>query len=319
MANKNAVIVGVVVIIVAVAAVAVFALNNGDKDEKKAFGVGDSMTFEVFGTYGDDGTLIDGTVTLKVVDETDTQFKYELEQSIYTVGTDGTRTAVNVGKTTEWEDKDDDDDMVSKGTLTVDTFWGEKKLSYYQSEDGTQHVLADGYIIYAGKIEGDYGTMYLELTDCTAIKDEKVNREIHEATIAMAGEAESYGYEFDVTMTYTMDNRGSAIFTRNVVEAEVSMSGTVQNITNETSWNDPFSEGKSGMVKTGTETIDTVWGTKETDIYEQVKDGTTTVMYAYKEVPVRMTVESAQMTMTLDSTSIIYDGKEVDLDKVAEL
>ena len=322
MANKSAIIVGVVVVIIAVAAIAAFALNNNnDKDKTPEIGVGDSMTFEVFGTYGDDGTLIDGTMTIKVLEETDTQYRCEVERSIYTVATDGTKTALTVGKETDWEDKEDDD-LVYKGTLTVDTFWGEKKLSCYESEDGTQHALKDGNIIYAAMIEDDEKTLCMELTDCTAIKDKKADREVHEATIVMAGDAVTGGYEFTMTMTYTMDNKETEIFKRTVLKADLALKDypeASQEIMNGTSWSNPFAEEKNGMVKTGTERISTAWGTKETDVYKKVADEESTTMYAYGDVPVRCIYETTQVTITMDATSITVDGESVTLEEAAEL
>ncbi len=322
MANKNAIIVGVVVVIIAAAAIAAFALNNNsnDKNDPSAPGVGDTMTYAVFGNYGDDGTLIDGTMTFKILDETDTQIKYEAERSIYTVGTDGTRTALYVGKTTDWEDKDDD--LVSKGTLTVDTFWGEKKLSYYESADGTQHVLKDGNIVYAGMIEGDDQLLHMELTDCTAIKEKKADREAHEATVVMSGDAVIGEYELAMTMTYTIDNENSVIFMRTTTALAVALEDRPEDgavISSETSWINPFEDEMDGMVKTGTERIDTAWGAKDTDVYKKVDAGESYTMYVYKDIPLRFIYEIPQATFNMDVASLTLDGESVTPDEAAEL
>ncbi len=328
MANKNAIIVGVVVVIIAVAAVAVFALNNnnGDKDKTPVLGVGDSMTFYVFGTLGNDGTLIDGTTTMKVLDETDTQYKIETEQSVYAVGTDGEKTELYVGKNTDWEDKDDDDDMVAKGTLTVDTFWGEKKLSYYESSDGTTHALTDGDIVYAIMIKNISDesniTMYMELTECTAIKDKKADREIHEAEFVLKGDYEQEGSVFVLTMTCDMDNKKSEIFIKQDLSLEMALKDQPESsvkLSSQTSWGNPFGEDASEWVNIGTEEINTEWGTKMTDVYGAVVDGNIYNQYLYKGVLVRYDIDENGVEVTLDATSIVIDGKSVTLDEAAEL
>ncbi len=321
MAKRDTIITSVVVIIIAVAAVSAYVLTDSDRDGAPDLGVGDSMTFNVFGTYGDEGALIDGTMTIKILDETDTQYMCEIARSIYTVSVDGTRTALYVGTETDWDDKEDDN-LVSGGTLTVDTFWGEKELSLYESWDGTQHVLKDGDILYAGMIEGDGMTLHMELTDCTAIKDKKADREVHEVTVVMAGDAVGGDYEFTMTMTYTIDNKETEIFKRTVVKADLAPKDHPESsveIMNGTTWSDPFTDEMDGMVKTGTESIDTAWGTKETDVYERADYGESSTMYAYKDVPVRIVQETAQMTAVLDTTSITIDGKSATLEEAAEL
>lgn len=322
MASKNAIIAGVVVVIVAVAAVAAYVLINNDKNDTHTFGVGDSQTFIVFGNIGDDGTLIDGTMTYKLLDETETQYKLEMEQSIYTVDTDGKRAAMNVGTSTEWEDKtSDDENLVSKGTLTVNTFWGKKTLSYYESKDGESKVLSDGDIVYAMMFENDDVTMYMELTDCSAIKSKKVDRDVHEATIVMNGNLATSGVSVAINMTFAMDNKKTEIFTKMTTSmgADLNNNGNFSEISSGTSWNDPFDSDTTGMVKTGTERISTEWGTKETDVYKKVENGETRTMYSYKDVPVRMIFEEEAGTITLDATSIIIDGKSATLDEAAEL
>lgn len=326
MANKNAIIVGVVVVIVAVAAVAVYALNNNDKNETPTIGVGDSLTYIVFGTYGDEGELLDGTTTYKVLDETETQYKYQIEMSVNVVDANGKQTPLYIGSKTEWSDKtsDDSDNLIPKGTTTVSTFWGEKTLTCYESKDGKTHALADGDIPYAYMHEEDDQTMYLELSECTAIKDKKVDRVVHKAEIDMEMKMKIEGYTMIGTLTYGIDNKKTEIFSRITTNFEVAIQELPDynpSSNSTTAWTDPFDSDSddTGMVKTGTDRISTKWGTKETDVYKKVEDGETLVMYSYKNIPVRMTIEEDSLSMTFNAVSIKVDGKEYSLDEATEL
>ncbi len=322
MAKNNAIVLGIVVVVVVAAAAAYFVINNGDdKDKTPTMGVGDSMTFLVFGTYEDSDNLIDGTMTFKLVDENDTQYKFETETAMYDVDSTGKRTPTYIGKDAEWEDKDsDDDDFVDNGKLTVSTFWGEKTLQYAKSEDGNSHILYNGDIIYAMMVEYDDSTLYYELTDCSLIKEKKVNRDVHDVSISMDARTEYNGITFIGNLTYGLDNTETEVFKKMKMDYSLYAENdpSISYTKSTKGWYGPFNN-EGGMVKVGTESINTTWGYKETDVYKKSESGNTSSLYSYKDVPVRMVFEQNGIVMTFDASSIVVDGKSVTLDEAAAL
>lgn len=321
MAKNSAIILGVVVV-VAIAAVAAYCIIDNGEDKAKAptMGIGDSMTFLVFGTYKNSQDLVDGTLTLKLIDESDTQYKFETETAIYIIDSTGKQTPLYVGKDTKWEDKDSGEDYVDNGKLTVSTFWGKKTLQYAKSADGNTHVLSDGDIVYAMESKYDDSTLYYELTDCSMIKEKKVSRECHDVSIAMNLSIEYQGTKIVGNYTYSANNMKTEIFTKTHADITIYRENdpSYKFTSSSTTWTGPFDD-ESKMIKVGTERISTAWGDRDTDIYMQSESGSTMSTYAYKEIPVRMVMEEDGLKMTFNATTITVDGKSMTLDEVVAL
>ncbi len=306
--NRMILTVGIIVTLVLIASY----LMYGDESDETTIGVGDRMDYLVFGNL-DTGEVMEGTSSWTLLEETDDQYRFEMTQSVYLVGTGGGRIPIAVGTETEWVDRTSGDDgYVAEGTVEVGTFWGKKTLGCYATEDGATRVLADGDLIYAFMYEGDGYTMYMELEGCTALGEKRADRGIHTVVIGMEMEAESDGFVFTGTEVVEIDNGRTEIFKEATETAAMYMEGYGQLYSaTQRSWYDPF-DGRSGMVMTGTVTIDTVWGEETVDVYETIQDGQTITMYVHGGgIPLRLVIEQDGTEFEFDTTTITLDGGDV--------
>lgn len=289
-------------------------LMYGDAEDGDSIGVGDTMTYLVFGSF-DTGETIEGTSAWTLVGETEDQCRYEMEQHVYAVGPLGFRTVLSDGTWTEWVDKTSGDgDWTDAGTVTVDTFWGERTLSAYATEDGSTRILVRGDAMYAFMYEGDGYTLYMELDGCTAFSEDKVDRPIHTATVSMGMRGESGGVPIAGGILIEVDNGETEIFKR----AETTMTAYIEGHpeygyladTAWTSWYDPFDGTGADLV--GTESLDTPWGRMEVDVCRTSDGGRETTLYVYDgRIPMRMVVEQDGTTMQFDTDCLTLDGEDV--------
>lgn len=315
MAKNNAVILGIVVVVI-VAAAAYFIINNGDdgkKDGASGFSVGDTMSYQTFGYFFSDGSLIEGTVSMKIVDVTDTQYQLEQDNAIYKILSDGTKEPMKVGTTVVWQNKDLG--YTDKGSLTVDTFWGKKTLQYTESKEEDVLALGDGPINYAQMVYYDDFIYYLELTDCSLIKEKKVSRSTHDVDIKLDAEIEYGGKPVYGEMDVCLNNKYSAVFKQMVTTSTVYNDEGVLETRTTTVWLNPFNF--IGTEKSGTETISTEWGDKKVDVYKWSESDGKVSIYSYGEIYVRKVVEKSDFTMVFDASAITVDGKAATLDEAA--
>lgn len=315
MAKNNAVILGVVVVVI-VAAAAYFIINNGDdgkKDGASGFSVGDTMSYQTFGYFFSDGSLIEGSVSVKIVDVTDTQYQLEQDNAIYKILSDGTKEPMKVGTTVVWQNKDLG--YTDKGSLTVDTFWGKKTLQYTESKEEDVLALGDGPINYAQMVYYDDFIYYLELTDCSLIKEKKVSRSTHEVDIELDAEIEYAGEPVYGKMIARLNNKDTAVFKQMVTTSTVYNDERVLETRTTTVWLNPFDF--IGTEKSGTETISTEWGDKNVDVYKWSESDGKVSVYSYGMIYVRKVVEKSDFTMTFDASAITVDGKDATLDEAA--
>lgn len=222
MADKRVIIL-VAVVIVAAVAVAAYAMSD-DKDSKNGdepavesrnyeMDIGDTMEYLVFGIFTDDsGRVLDGKATVTLTDRNATQYKTRAEWSVYSVATDGTRTDMGLQTAEGWADLDNPD-YTKYGDETVNTFWGEETLEYYVNDDGTSWLLAKGDVTFATGTTGDGYEMYMELEDCSAFTQKKVQRETHEIAVGHKEVVRgSDGSTADVQITTVYSNSVSEIF-----------------------------------------------------------------------------------------------------------
>jgi len=99
--------------------------------------VGEYAEYTVSGSSG--STTFDGTMKMTIVDETLTQYKYEIKYDVY-YARNGSRTLLPIETLTEWGDKGKSDDS-SYGTKlrteTLVTKWGDKNVDVYQKTEGS--------------------------------------------------------------------------------------------------------------------------------------------------------------------------------------
>lgn len=307
--NSTILTVAVIVTLVLIASYLVY----GNESDEASIGVGDRMDYLVFGNF-DTGETIEGTSSWTIVEETDDQFRFEMTQSVYAVGAGGWKMAISEGTVTEWSDKTSrDDGFIACGTMDIGTFWGERTLGWYVSEDGATSILADGDLMYAFMYEGDGYTLYMELDGCTALGEKRADREIHSIVIGMDVEAEGDGYALTGTEVLTIDNGRTEIFKEATESVTMYMgedSGPYS--VTQKSWYDPF-DTDPGAVMTGTETIDTAWGERQVDVYETDLDGQKAVLYLYDDnVPLRMDIERDGIQFEFETVTLMLDGEDVD-------
>ncbi len=314
-----------VVVIVAVVAIAAYAMNNdkGSKDDTPAvesrnydLDVGDTMEFLVFGVYSDgSGTVLDGTSTVTLTELNATQHKMKVEWSVDSVATDGTRTHIDMPTSEEWFDNDTEG-YSKYNEKTINTFWGEETLEFYVNDDMSDWFLVKGSVTFARGIESDGVQMYMELKDCSAFTQKKVEREIHEVVLKQEGSIDyGDGNITEVEKVYVYSNPESEIFKQVDYTVTITADGETQ-VQNSSAWqfmpDDYYGLlGKFTQFEHTTEKIDTVWGEMEVDAYSVSEAGTDATDYIYGNILIRTVSSGSGFDMILEMVSAELDGKDV--------
>lgn len=324
MADKRIILAVVVIVAAVVVAAYVMDDNKGSKngDEPAVdsrnyeMDIGDTMEFLVFGTFTDDsGRIIDGTATVTLMDLSATQYKTKAEWSVYSVATDGTRTNLGIETTEEWFDKDDSS-YTKYSDETLNTFWGEETLEYYVNDDGADWILGKGDVTFAMGMISDNYEIYMELKDCSAFTQKKVQREIHEVALeqkeAVRG---SDGSTADVRITTVYSNTVTEIFKQRDITQTVTSDGETK-VTEDREWQVLFDDyydilAKEVEVEHTKEKVDTVWGELEVDAYTVTSSGTSATDYLYGRIAVKSVSSGAWGDIVVETVSIKLDGKEV--------
>lgn len=320
MVDRRIMILAVVVIVAAVA-IAAFAMNNGKGSEDDTpvvesrnydLDVGDTMEFLVFGLYTDgSGTVLDGTATVTLTDLNATQHKMKTEWSVDYVATDGTRTHMDLPTSEEWSDNDDQG-YSKYSDETLNTFWGEETLEYYINDGMTEWVLAKGDVTFATAKVSNGVQMCLELKDCSAFTQKKVEREIHEAVLEQEGSIDyGNGNITEIKKVFVYSNPESEIFKQVDCTVTLTEDGESQ-VQKSKIWqfipNDYYGmmEETYQLVHT-TEKIDTVWGKMEVDAYTFY----TATDYIYDNILIKTVSNSMGTDIILELVSVELDGKDV--------
>ncbi|MCL2711730.1 MAG: hypothetical protein FWD37_00430 [Methanomassiliicoccaceae archaeon] len=292
------VLVVAVVAIVGVASVAGYLILTGENSS-----VGEYSTYVVLGNNG--SSSIDGTFTIKIVDENSSQYQIQYDYAMY-MTTSGKRTAFYIDSEREWEDKEDyESPGVKTGSEVISTKWGNRNADIYtkviDGETTKVHIGKDG-ILYRIEMNIDGVSLIFVLTSTNLIKGNPGDGVGDYAVYSVSGSAAGVVYD---GITFMIIVNQSA--TQYQVQYDQAIYGTVLGVrtplvvNSEKIWEDMDDDGTMG-VKTGTETITTEWGARLVDIYTQVVDGDTTKTYVGRSdgVSYRMTITSAGSTMTFN-------------------
>ncbi len=314
-----------VVVIVAVVAIAAYAMNNdkGNGDDTPVvesrnydLDVGDTMEYLVFGLYTDgSGTVLDGTATVTLTDLNATQHKMKTEFSVDSVATDGTRTHMDLPTSEEWSDNDNEG-YTKYSDETVNTFWGEETLEYYINDDMTDWVLVKGDVTFAKGTTISGAQMYLELKDCSAFTQKKVEREIHEAVLEQNGSIDyGDGNVTEVKKVYVYSNPETEIFKQVDCTVTLTEDGESQ-VQKSKAWQFVPEDyygllGETIQYVHTTEKIDTVWGEMEVDAYTFESIGTSATDYIYGNILIKTVTNSFGIDVILELVSVELDGKDV--------
>ena len=320
--------------IIAIAVVAVLAVGGGagfliykalDKDtsETDSTIVGHDFEYRVVGNY--DSKTLGGTQKVTILSEDDTRYEVKTVRNIYTETELGTRATLYDDTNTEWKNKDD---ITKPGKFVKDskmnTYWGEKDTKVYSKTESTVTTtwnVAYGAISFETTVE-DGGNLFIYmLKDSDYMKKGKVD------------EPRDFKLSLEITGTYTytststtynitgsmsaerLDATGTANETKTTTKMNMGAIPISDKVETKWSLSDDSDDSEYGT-KTGTATVSTVWGSLDTDVYSETKDGTTSTTYVYRDVlPIKIvsstTAAEYSMEISMIFDSFAYDGNEV--------
>ena len=307
--KRTMILIGVV--IVAVVAVAAYALLSNPDGEKFSDTVvedlppvesgnytvstGDTMKYIVSGYYHYPDYL-EGTVTVTILDQNETQQKTRTEWSVYLVDEDGEKTLANLPTEEQWSDKQDPD-FEKDGTRTVRTLWGQETLDYYTQKDGNGYALVKEDITFAQYIRQDGYIMYLELVDCDSFTQQKIERKIYDVEVSFEETWEYDGGPTEITLVMTYTNKDSEIFKiGKQTETFSYMEDGEKKTETETTMDilGSYSSSQGDDVEHTTEKIETKFGSLEVDVYtiDDEHSSGVRVRYYYSHLLVKETYDS---------------------------